>query len=217
MTNHPLWSDDYWLLLMQLYLRKPAGIKPMYSRGMVQLSLELHIPPRFLYARMFDLRRTGTPRMERLWHTYGDSPKRLARGVRMLRKMQGFSNAESFYSGVEVQESFERDFRPIECHRELMPIMLIMVLDLYFRLTPATMVDETPEIAELARLMRIKTGTVVEVMSLFQACDPYLKRSMPTDNPLFGHCRDVWKRFGNDNPENLSALAAQLKDYFTCV
>lgn len=31
--SHPLWSDEYWLLLMQLYQRKPAGIKPLYSRG----------------------------------------------------------------------------------------------------------------------------------------------------------------------------------------
>lgn len=216
MTNHPLWSDDYWLLLMQLYLRKPAGIKPMYSRGMVELAIELHIPPRYLYARMFDLRRTGTPRMERLWHTYGDSPKRLARGVRMLRRMRGFSNAALFYDGVEVQESFERDFRPIECRPELTPMMMIMILDLYFRLTPATMVDDTPEVMELARLMRVKTGLVVEVLTLFQVCDPYLKRKLHSDSPLLGHCKKIWKRFGNDNPEDLAALAAQLRDYFTC-
>ena len=43
-TKQP-WQDDYWLLLMQQYLRKPTGIKPTYDREMVNLSIELHIPP----------------------------------------------------------------------------------------------------------------------------------------------------------------------------
>lgn len=30
MTQHPLWSDYMWLPLMQLYLKKPEGVKPMY-------------------------------------------------------------------------------------------------------------------------------------------------------------------------------------------
>ena len=53
MTNYTsLWQDDYWILLMQLYQRKPAGMKPLYSRAMIDLCLELHLPPRFLYDRM---------------------------------------------------------------------------------------------------------------------------------------------------------------------
>ena len=45
MAKNVSWSDDYWLLLMQLYLRKPVGVKALYSRGLVQLALELHIEP----------------------------------------------------------------------------------------------------------------------------------------------------------------------------
>ena len=37
-TKQP-WQDDYWLLLMQQYLRKPTGIKPTYYREMVNLSI----------------------------------------------------------------------------------------------------------------------------------------------------------------------------------
>ncbi|MBQ4147965.1 MAG: hypothetical protein II593_08310 [Prevotella sp.] len=47
MAKNALWSDEYWLLLMRLYLRKPEGVKPMYSKEMVKLALELHIPPQF--------------------------------------------------------------------------------------------------------------------------------------------------------------------------
>ena len=25
MAKHPLWNDDYWLLLLQLYQKKPMG------------------------------------------------------------------------------------------------------------------------------------------------------------------------------------------------
>ena len=52
MAKNQLWNDDYWLLLMQLYLRKPVGVKPMYNREMVKLSLELHIPPQQLFQRL---------------------------------------------------------------------------------------------------------------------------------------------------------------------
>lgn len=45
-----------WLPLMQLYLKKPEGVKPLFSRHLIQLSLELHIEPKILYAQMFRLR-----------------------------------------------------------------------------------------------------------------------------------------------------------------
>ena len=95
-----------------------------------------------------------------------------------------------------------------------MPMMLIIILDQYFRLTPATMVRNTPEIAELSKLMGIKADVVVEVMETFQTFDPYLNRSKAKPSPLTDECRRVWQRYGNGNPEELSSLAAQLKAYF---
>ena len=35
MAKNVKWSDDYWLLLMQIYLQKPVGVKPMFNRKMV--------------------------------------------------------------------------------------------------------------------------------------------------------------------------------------
>jgi len=209
-----MWSDEFWLFLMQLYLRKPVGMKPLYSRDMVALSLELHIPPQYLYEQMFMLRRTDTPLMRCLWERYGNNPKRLAKGVRTLRQMSGFRNAGEFYAGVEVRESFEKDFRPIPDGGGMTPVMLVMILDLYFRLTPATMVEETPEVQELARTVRVKAGMIVDVLEIFQICDPYLNRGDMVVSPLLDACRQVWQRYGNDNPERLSAFAAQLRAFF---
>lgn len=142
MARHPLWSDEYWLLLMQIYLNKPVGVKPLYSRAIVALSMELHIQPQYLYEQMFRLRSIDTPRMEKMWTTYGKNPKKLSRGVKLLRQKSGFNNAGTFYEGVEVNESFEKDFKPLEQEPKLTPIMMVMILDLYFRLTPITMVED---------------------------------------------------------------------------
>ena len=214
MVKRTKWTDEYWLLLMQLYLRKPVGVKPIYSRGLVDLSIELHIPPQVLYERMFRLRQIDTPMMEMLWRKYGKSPKKLSREVELLRKMEGFGSAGSFYEGVELNESFELDFKPLPMRPDLTPAMLIRVLDRYFRLTPITMVGETPEIIELARLLKTKPEVVAEVMLVYQYCDPYLNRQEILIDPLLAPCGDVWQRFGNGNPEKLSAFAAQLREYF---
>ena len=51
MAKDSKWQDEYWLLLMQIYLQKPVGLKPMYCRQMVNLSLELHLCYLSLYYR----------------------------------------------------------------------------------------------------------------------------------------------------------------------
>lgn len=214
MSKNIKWSDDYWLLLMQIYLQKPVGIKPMYSRKMVNLSLELHIAPNILFARMCQIANLETPRIEHIWETYGNNPRKLSRAVKLWREMRGYGTANAFFEGVEVNETFERDFRPIVGKGSMTPVMLILILDLYFRLTPATMVIETPEIQELARLIKVTPLEVVDAMDVFQHCDPYLNRKDVTFSPLLLPCTEIWRRFGNANTEELASYAAQLKEYF---
>lgn len=214
MAKKPVWQDSYWLMLMQAYLRKPVGVKPLYSRPMVELSLELHIAPEELLGRMQQIARLDTPRIERIWRTYSDNPRRLARAVRLLREMKGFGAADEFYAGVEVQETFERDFRPLAEDDRFTPAMLILILDLYYQLTPATMVDGTPEVAELARLIGVKARDVVEVLDVFLICDPYLARNQVTLSPLLRPCQQLWQRMSDKEPQDVHALAEQLKEYY---
>jgi hypothetical protein len=214
MAKNAKWSDDYWLLLMQIYLQRPMGVKPMYSRKMVDLSLELHLPPSMLFVRMCQIANLETPRIEHIWETYGHNPRKLARAVSLWREMRGYGNADEFYEGVEVNETFERDFRPLAGDGELMPVMLILILDLYFRLTPITMVKDLPEVQELARLIKVSAPEVVEVLETFQYCDPYLKRKGEPAAHLIGPCKQVWRRYGNADTEELVSFASQLKDYF---
>lgn len=214
MAKNSKWQDEYWLLLLQLYLQKPVGIKPMYSKGMVDLSLELHIAPNLLFNKMCQIANLETPRVERFWELYGNNPKKLKRAVNLLREMWGFNNAMEFYDGVETNESFEKDFRPIAEGTTLTPAALTLILDLYFRLTPITMVAETPEVQELAKLMKQKPEAVVDVLEAFQICDPYLNRKDLAVGDLALACQQVWRRFGNANPEELASYAEQLKEYF---
>jgi len=214
MTKTSNWSDDYWLLLLQLYLRKPVGMKPLYSRSMVDLALELHIHPRVLFNKMCQIATLETPRLERIWQQYAENPRRLSRAVSLLREMKGYGNADEFYEGVEMNESFEKDFRPVSPDTTLTPAALTLVLDLYFRLTPQTMVAQTPEIQEMSRLLKVNTGLVVEVMEIYQRLDPYLNRSDVVFSELLGPCSEVWQRYGNWDLERLANFAKELKDYY---
>lgn len=214
MAKSTVWQDDYWLMLMQIYLHKPVGVKPLYSREMVDLSVELHIAPQILRSRMQQIATLETPRIERIWRTYADNPRKLARVVKLLREMKGFGSAGDFFQGVEIQETFEKDFRPLEEDRRFTPVKLILILDLYFCLSTLTMVEETPEVQELARLLKLKPADIVMVLDVFQTCDPYLNREAPAEGALLLPCRQVWQRYGNMEPHVLAAYAEELKEYF---
>lgn len=214
MAKNSKWQDDYWLLLMQIYLRRPVGVKPVYNREMVALALELHVHPQVLATKMQQIATLDTPRIERIWQTYSDNPRKLARAVRLFREMKGFGNANEFYDGVETNETWEKDWQPLAENERITPVALTLVLDLYFRLTPGTMVKETPEVQELARLVKLGIDEVVDLLEAFQHCDPYLNRRDVLFNSLMLPCQSIWQRYGNNSTETLAALAEQLKEYY---
>lgn len=214
MANSDKWSDEYWLLLVQVYLRKPVGVKPTYSRDMVALGMELHVHPEVLASKMHTMASVPTPRIERILDTYRDNPRRLARAVMLLREMKGFNNANEFYDGVETNETFEKDFKPVTEGTDITPAALTLILNLYFRLTPITMVAETPEVVELSRLLRLKPQAVADVLCVYQHCDPYLNRKGSVSSVLMPACRDVWGRYASGNPDILAQQSEKLSEYF---
>jgi hypothetical protein len=213
MARNQQWQDDYWLPLMQLYLKKPVGVKPVYCKAMVDFAMEIHIAPQILFNKMCEIANLETPRIEHIWQEYGKNPRRLKRAVTLWHQMRGFGN-EHFFEGVDVQETFERDFRPVSTDSRITPVMLVLILDQYFRLTPITMVAETPEIRQLASLMKLPVQDIVNIMELFQHCDPYLRRKDTPDSPLMNACQEIWQRYGNNDTEMLASYARQLKEYF---
>lgn len=214
MARNQIWRDEYWVLLMQLYQKKPQGVKPMFDHAVVDLCLELHVSPQVVHQKMLELERLDTPRIQQLWQRYGNNPQRLNRAVKLLRTMSGFGNSGEFYEGVDVQETFEHDFLPLDDDPQLTPMMLIIILDEYFRLTPITMVPETPEVQQLARLMHISAEKIADIMDIYQHCDPYLNRKDMVFSAVFPACQDIWQRYGNEETEQLANYAEQLKAYF---
>ena len=91
---------------------------------------------------------------------------------------------------------------------------LIIILDLYFQLTPITMVAETPEIINLGKLIKVSPKLIAEVMGFYQYCDPYLNRQQAPDSKLISACKDIWHRYGNGNPDKLNQLAINLQEYY---
>ena len=213
MANHPLWSDDYWLLLMQLYQKKPVGVKSEYSHPVVELGIELHIPPKTLHEQMRVLEQHDTPSLQRLWDNYADNTRRLTRDVKRLRKMMGFGDSSLFYEGVDMAQSFERNYRPIDPQTDITPVMLVIILNLYFTLTPNTMVSETPEVLEMASVLGIKPEQIVNVLDVYQTFDPILKRQPLDSSPLVDEAHSTWNEYYNQ-PELLQASAEKLIEYF---
>jgi hypothetical protein len=76
------------------------------------------------------------------------------------------------------------------------------------------MVAETPEVAELAKLIGVTPQEVAEVLQVYQICDPYLNRNALLLSPLVEPCTDIWRRYDSIEPEQLTALASQLEEYF---
>ena len=213
MANHPLWSDDYWLLLMQLYQKKPVGVKSEYSHQVVELGIELHIQPKTIHEQMRVLERHDTPSLKRLWDTYANNRQRLTRDVKRLRQMVGFGDSGLFYDGVETTLPFEREYRPVDSSTDITPVMLAIILNLYFSLTPNTMVSETPEVLDMANMLGIKPEEIVCVLNIYQTFDPILKREPLDSSPLVDEAQRTWKRFFNE-PEMLQTTVEKLIQYF---
>lgn len=201
------------MLLMQLYQKKPVGVKSEYSHPVVELGIELHIPPKTLHEQMRVLEQHDTPSLQRLWDNYADNTRRLARDVKRLRQMTGFGDSGLFYEGVDMAQSFERNYRPIDQQTDITPVMLVIILNLYFILTPNTMVSETPEVLEMASVLGIKPEQIVNVLDVYQTFDPILKRQPLDSSPLVDEAHSTWNEYYNQ-PELLQESAEKLIEYF---
>ncbi|MDY3355279.1 MAG: hypothetical protein SOW79_03735 [Prevotella sp.] len=215
-----IWTEELWPLVIQIYLKKPLGIKPLYSRDIVNLALELHIPPQIIHRKLSLLRRNPTPTLKRMMEAYEKKPQWLKKACQATRQIQGLGTAGELFRDVEIKETFELDFRPVNAATAMMmgrplytPVMLIMLLNLYFCLVPQTMVAETPEVKELASLLEIEPKDVVDILEIYQYCDPFINTPESLMDPMLPPCHKIWEKY-SDDIEKLSALAEQLKYYW---
>ena len=215
------WTEEYWPLVIELYMEKPVGIKAMYSRKTVALALELHIHPSILYKKMFMIRQPQTPTLRHLTESLCNNTRKLRKTCRQLRDIINMGKGSTFYDDVETKETFELDFRPVNAptaqimRRPLFtPAMLIIILDLYFRLIPSTMTIETPDVRDVADLLDIDPGNVVDILEIYQYCDPFMRHTDTLMDPMLPPCHKIWERYSEKDPTLLSSTAKQLREYF---
>ena len=214
MPIHPQWSDDYWPLIVQLYASKPAGVKPLFAPSVIDLSIRLHLPPKVVITQMQRLHDHTTPSLQRLWNKYMRNRRRLKRDLQRVEEMLCFGAGNMFYDGVEVVDVFADNFRPLATDTKLSRAMLVFILDLYFRLIPATMVKETPEVKELAEQFGVSAEEVVEVLAIYQTFDPILRRDAAPESPLSNACRATWQHYHNAEPTLLAHDISRIMRYF---
>lgn len=214
MANHPAWQEEYWLLLLRVYLQKPVGIKSCYSPKMVELALNIGLHPQLLHQKMEQLVAHKSRSLEQLWNTFSEDKKALSEAIKQIKKMEGFHYPQAFYHNVAIKETWQKDFSPISKELPYLPIQLIIILELYFRLTPLTISTNTPEVKQLATQLKLTTDDVVDILKTFMLCDPYLNKPKEPNKPLFKHCLLIWQRYGNLEPTVWGQEADALKDYF---
>ena len=222
------------ILSADLYFIESIGLKehlsPTRSNGllamvrkirMYALALELHIHPSILYKKMFMIRQPQTPTLRHLTESLCNNTRKLRKTCRQLRDIINMGKGSTFYDDVETNETFELDFRPVNAptaqimRRPLFtPAMLIIILDLYFRLIPSTMTTETPDVRDVADLLDIDPGNVVDILEIYQYCDPFMRHTDTLMDPMLPPCHKIWERYSEKDPTLLSSTAKQLREYF---
>lgn len=213
-----MWSNDYWPLAINAFLAPPEGPKTRYSRPVVDLAMRLHVRLADIVDRLNVIGQHTDRTVERLLNHYKAHPKLLKRDVARLCSMGGFGNSDAFYDGVETSgQEFEWWYRPMD-ETGLTPAMLTLFLNLYFRLVPSTMVEATPEVADMARRTGFAAGKVVEVLRLFLHIDPCARVSdndgLADFSPLTPVCRDFWRRFDDGDPIRVAREADKFLQYY---
>lgn len=216
MAKHPLWNDEYRILLLAIYLQKPVGVKSPHSRQLVELALQLHVPPKTLHKEMQMLDDKDKVSVRKLWDTYGNNPRRLNKAVKRLRGMDGFGNADVFYDGVDNNDTLAEEYMPVCAESCLSRAMIAVITSLYFRLTPTTMVTETPEVIDTAKLLGIKPETVESVLHMLQQFDPLTKRERTAalPQPVADTAHTIWRMFNNMMPEAMEKKVEQYMEFF---
>ena len=212
------WTNEYWPLLIQAYLAKPEGPKSQWSRWAVDLAMELHLRPADIADRMKTIDTHATPAVERLLTHYKAHPRRLQRDADSLHSMAGFGASAAFYDGVETAaQGFEALYRPTG-GTPYTPAMLIIMLDLYFRLIPATMVETTPEVRDMARRTRLTEAEVTEVLHTYLYVDPASRKrsddALAAFSPLTALCASTWHSLADGDPATVASEAQKFYEYY---
>ncbi len=186
------WTKEESILVLDLYFKKPAGMKKKDSPQILDLANTIGRTPNAVYRKMYGFLRwyptipllfydeveDENDPFQPFWNEYFLDPKKLNR------------DAKAILSDIRVYT---------------------LTLYLYFHLVPNTMAPKVPEVVALAKLVKRSPAFIVEILHNYLSCDPFMRgKATQASTTLQKTCRLIWERYD----KNISKLATTV-EYIT--
>lgn len=149
--NTEQWTTEEAILVLELYMSKPKGMKSATDKNLVNLAQLLGRTPESLCRRM-----------QKFQQWYPVLP---------------FDTEESIYNGENPAIWNDYFAQPRKAHKEA-PVILeefcigTLVLNLYFQLIISTMNEKVPEVIELSKLVKRPAKNIANMLLAYALLDP---------------------------------------------
>ena len=189
--NAEQWTKEEAILVLDLYMSKPKGVKPSTDDQLINLAQLLGRTPDALCRRM-----------QKFQQWYPVLP---------------FAEDEAVYDDENPAIWTDYFAQPRKAHKEA-PALLeefcigTLVLNLYFQLIISTMNEKVPEVAELAKLVKRPAKTIAGMLLSYASLDPFVK-DMPTNLPASSIQQQLWNRYADDM-DKLSHVAKYIENHY---
>lgn len=186
------WTKDESILVLDLYMEKPKGMKNVECEKVICLAQLLGRTPESLCRRM-----------QKFQQWYPVLP---------------FDTTDDLYVDEDPAIWNEYFLCPQKAHQEAPAILDefcagTLVLNLYFQLIINTMSEKSPEVNEVAKLTKRSAASIVNMLYGYASMDPFLKESPTPNQPLSSICTQLWTRYADDM-DQLSRVAKYIESHY---
>ncbi|WP_106485218.1 hypothetical protein [Bacteroides sp. Marseille-P3684] len=190
--NMEQWSKEESLLVLDLYLSKPVGMKSVTDETLVDRAQLLGRTPDAFCRRMMQFQQ---------WYP-----------------VLPFDAGEDVF-GDDNPAVWSIYFgQPKLAHREAAALLKdfcigTLVLNLYFQLIISTMNEKVPEVMALARQVKRPAKEIVALLHVYAALDPFVKDHPADDLAIPSVYRQLWSRYADDM-DKLSRVAKYVEGHY---
>ncbi len=190
--NAEQWTTEEAILVLDLYMSKPKGMRPATDEQLVNLAQLLGRTPESLCRRM-----------QKFQQWYPVLP---------------FDVTEPIYNDENPAIWNEYFAQPRKAHKEAPSILEefcigTLVLNLYFQLIISTMNEKVPEVVELGKLVKRPAKAIAGMLLSYASLDPFMKDGPAVDLPASSVQRQLWNRYADDM-DKLSHVAKYIESHY---
>lgn len=186
------WTKEESVLVLDLYMNKPIGLKPVTDESLTNLAQLLGRTPEAVFRRM-----------QKFQQWYPVLP---------------FDADEDIYQDENPSVWSDYFNQPKKAHSEA-PALIdewcagTLVLNLYFQLIISTMNEKVPEVVELSRVVKRPAKDIVDMLYAYASLDPFLKTNQYSGQTVSPICRHLWERYADDM-DKLSHVAKYIESHY---